>query len=225
MLHCCIDVDITSKLLASDYCVIFLELWVMRYLKKTEPQEHILNLNNKKWSNPEIRQILHKEVMRNINCNSYFGYSDISNIHKSHKSCTSITSLAQVCTSLNTKIGTKSAWDATNTLQGWLPKTRPSFSMIMKCPNGSLHQTPKENSEVFCDHFWALYGRQPHFNKSVLHDLLQHPVFEECDHLPTDKVIIDATCKLKVIIKWAEPFKCVFFSFQRYSDIRETTLL
>ena len=81
MLHCCIDVDITSKLLASDYCDIFLELWVMRYLKrKTEPHEHILNLSNKKWSNPVIRQILYKEVMRNINYNSYFGYSDISNI-------------------------------------------------------------------------------------------------------------------------------------------------
>ena len=40
-------------------------------------------------------------------------------------------------------------------------------------------------------------GRQPHFNKSVLDDLLQHPIFEGCDHLPTDKEIIDSTHKLK----------------------------
>ena len=67
----------------------------------------------------------------------------------------------------------------------------------MKCPYGSLCQTPKENSVVFCDYFQALYGRKPHLNKSVLDDLMQQPIFEGCDHLPTDMEIIDATHKLK----------------------------
>ena len=56
-------------------------------------------------------------------------------------------------------------------------------------------QTPKQNSEVFCDHFRTLYGRQPHFDESVLEELPQHPIFIRCDHLPTE--IIDATHKLK----------------------------
>ena len=45
----------------------------------------------------------------------------------------------------------------------------------------------------FCDHYRTLYGRQRHFDESVLDDLPQHPVFEACDHLPADKEIIDAT--------------------------------
>ena len=39
-------------------------------------------------------------------------------------------------------------------------------------------------------------SRQPHFDDSVLDDLPQHPIFEGCDNLPTEKEIIDATRKL-----------------------------
>ena len=60
------------------------------------------------------------------------------------------------CASLNTNIGKKSAWDAINTFKGGLSKPRPSSSNQMKCPDGSLCQTPKENSEVFCDYFQTL---------------------------------------------------------------------
>ena len=38
-----------------------------------------------------------------------------------------------------------------------------------------------------------LYGRQPHFDESVLDGLPQHSIFEGCEHLPTDKEFIDAT--------------------------------
>ena len=65
----------------------------------------------------------------------------------------------------------------------------------MKHPDGSLCQIVKVNSEVFCDHFRTLYGRQPHFDESVLDDLPQPSIFVGCDHLPTD--IIDATHKLE----------------------------
>ena len=82
------------------------------------------------------------------------------------------------------------------TLKGGLSKTKPSSSKKMKHPNGFLCQTPKEISEVFCDHFQALYGRQPHFDESVLDDLPPQPIFEGCDLLPTDKKIIDATHRL-----------------------------
>ena len=57
------------------------------------------------------------------------------------------------CVSLSTNIGIKSAWDAINTLKGGLSKTKPSSSKQMERADGSLYQTPKENSEVFCDHF------------------------------------------------------------------------
>ena len=57
----------------------------------------------------------------------------------------------------------------------------------MKCPDGFSCQTPKGNSELFYDHFRTLYGRQPHFDESVLDHLRLHPVFEGLDHLPTDK--------------------------------------
>ena len=67
----------------------------------------------------------------------------------------------------------------------------------MKRPAFLLCQTPKESSEVFFEHFRTLYGRQAHFDESVHDDLLQHPIFEGCDHLPTGKEIIDATHKLK----------------------------
>ena len=102
-----------------------------------------------------------------------------------------------LCISLNTNIGTKSAWDARNTLKRGLSKTKPCSSKQMKHPDGSLCQTPKENSEVFCDDLGTLYGRQPHFDKSALDDLPQRPIFKGCDLLPTDKEIIDATHKLK----------------------------
>ena len=39
-------------------------------------------------------------------------------------------------------------------------------------------------------------SRQSHFDDSVLDDLPQHPIFEGCDNLPTEKEIIDATRKL-----------------------------
>ena len=38
---------------------------------------------------------------------------------------------------------------------------------------------------------------KPYLDETVLVDLPQHPIFEGCDHLPTDKEIIDATYKLK----------------------------
>ena len=52
----CIAATITSQLLDSDHCVIFLKLRVMRRLKrKTKPRQHNLNLDHKKLSDPEIR--------------------------------------------------------------------------------------------------------------------------------------------------------------------------
>ena len=66
----------------------------------------------------------------------------------------------------------------------------------MKRPDGSLCRTPGEISEVSCDHFRAPYNRQPRFDKSILNDLPQHQIFEEFDHLPTDKEIISTAHKL-----------------------------
>ena len=52
MLHRCIDAGITSQLLDSDHCAIFLKLRVMRLLKrKIQPHQHILNLDHQKLSN------------------------------------------------------------------------------------------------------------------------------------------------------------------------------
>lgn len=56
----------------------------------------------------------------------------------------------------------------------------------MKCPDASLCQIPKGNSQLFYDHFRTLYSRQPHFDKSVLDHLWLHPVFKGFDRLPTD---------------------------------------
>ena len=50
-----------------------------RLNRKSEPRQHILNLDHQKSSNPEIRKNLCKDVMRNINCNSEFSYSEVSN--------------------------------------------------------------------------------------------------------------------------------------------------
>ena len=44
-------------------------------------------------------------------------------------------------------------------LKGGFSETKPSSSNQIKCPDSSFCQTPKENSEVFCDHFQTLYGR------------------------------------------------------------------
>ena len=63
------------------------------------------------------------------------------------------------CVSLNTNIRTKLAWGAINTLKRGLSKIKPSSFKQMKRPDGSSYQTPKENSEVFCDHNRTLYGR------------------------------------------------------------------
>ena len=59
--------SITSQLLDSDHCVIFLTLWVMRRFKtKTKPCQSILNLNHQRLSNPEIKNNLCEEVMRTM---------------------------------------------------------------------------------------------------------------------------------------------------------------
>ena len=51
----------------------------MRRLKrKTEPRQHILNLDHQKLSNPVIRKKICEEVTKNINCNSDSSYSEVS---------------------------------------------------------------------------------------------------------------------------------------------------
>ena len=46
---------VLHQLLDGDHCAIFLKLQVMRHLKrKTEPNQHILNLDHQKLSNPKI---------------------------------------------------------------------------------------------------------------------------------------------------------------------------
>ena len=80
MLRHCIDACITSWSLDSDYSTVFLKLQVLRRLnRKTKPHQHILNLDHQKLSNPDFRENLWEEVMRNINGNLDFSYSDVSN--------------------------------------------------------------------------------------------------------------------------------------------------
>ena len=99
------------------------------------------------------------------------------------------------CKTINNKYGTKEAWNATNDLKRGLSKTKPYANKQMKWPDGSICLRPEENSEVFCKHFRTLYGRQAHYDESVLP---QQPVYDECcDYLPTDQEIRDATHKLK----------------------------
>ena len=89
MIQRCIDAGVTSQLLDSDHCAIFLKLRVMRRIKrKTEPCKDILNLDHQKISNPEIRKNLCEKVLGNINCNTDFSYSSIDRSKKRrHEIC------------------------------------------------------------------------------------------------------------------------------------------
>ena len=97
MLRRCIDACITSWSLDSDYSPVFLKLQVMRHLnRQIKPHQHILNVDHQKLSNPDFRKNLCEEVMRNINGNLDFSYSDVSSaVVKSTSNVLSKTDKAQ----------------------------------------------------------------------------------------------------------------------------------
>jgi hypothetical protein len=103
------------------------------------------------------------------------------------------------CSVLNSSAqrGTGEAWKAVLNLRSGLSKTTPSNVKPMKKSDGTVCTTPEENAEVFRKHFEQLYGRKPEYDPTVLDDLPQHPVANDCDHLPTDDEIRKAVMLLK----------------------------
>ena len=107
------------------------------------------------------------------------------------KQCSTINNSAQ------NKRGTGEAWKAVSTLRSSLLKTTPANVKPMKKSDGTVCTTPEENAEVFRKHFEKLYGRQPEYDPTVLDNLPQQPVANDCDHLPTDEEIHKAVLLLK----------------------------
>ena len=135
------------------------------------------------------------------------------------------------CTNLNAQNnrGTSEAWTAVGNLRTGLSKTAPANIKPMKKSDGTVCSTPEENAEVFRQHFEKLYGRKPAYDPTVLDDLPQHPVVNECDHLPTD----DEVCKAVQLLKNTGPgetgisahvWKCLLNSSETFSLIKQFVL-
>ena len=100
------------------------------------------------------------------------------------------------CNNIN-DFGTKKAWDSIKILKGSLMKIRPSVQKQMKKTDGSVCQTPKENADVFFNHFKNLFDQEGSYDPTVLDELPQHQIQEGYDHHPTDEEIRKAILKLK----------------------------
>ena len=92
-------------------------------------------------------------------------------------------------------------------------------------PDGSKCQTPAENADVFRMHFDSLYGRTANFDPSVIDLLKQHPVVDNCDHVPTDDEIRTATRKLRDSGPGdsglcAQTWKCLLKSEETFSVLK-----
>ena len=80
MFHRCIDAGVTSPILDSDHCAIYLKLRVMKRLKKkTNPRQRMLNFDHSKLSEPYFREKLCEEVKTATNSASHLSYTDLSN--------------------------------------------------------------------------------------------------------------------------------------------------
>ena len=101
--------------------------------------------------------------------------------------------LRQQCNKLNSGIlnarGTKPAWDAVGKMKLGMAKTRPNNVKNMKRLNKSVCKTPKENAQVFKEHFEKLFSRSTNYDESVLEMLYQLTPAEDLDHPPTDEEI------------------------------------
>ena len=72
---------------------------------------------------------------------------------------------------LNTKCGTKQAWDTVKLFRKVLAKTKHSSFKQMKRSDETICNTPKENAEVVQSHFQALFDREAIYDESVLEEL------------------------------------------------------
>ena len=121
--------------------------------------------------------------------------------------------------------GTSEAWKAVGKLRTGLSKISPSNVKPMRKTDGTLCSTPEENAEVFRSHFEKLYARRPAYDPTVLDDLPQHPVVNDCDHLPTDNEIRKAVQLLKNTGPGesginAQIWKCLLDSAETYPLIK-----
>ena len=100
------------------------------------------------------------------------------------------------CNELNNAFGTKAAWDTISKLKSGISKTRPASVKQMKKTDGSTCQTPKENAEVFREHFQKLYEREADYDSTVIDMIHQEAIVEGLDHEPSDEEIKEAVGKL-----------------------------
>ena len=94
-------------------------------------------------------------------------------------------------------LGTKQAWESIKNLKGTLTKVKPSSTKPMIKSDGTVCNTPEENTEVLHLHFQSLYEKEGTYESSVFEELSQYQVHKGLDHTPTDKEIRTATLKLK----------------------------
>ena len=122
--------------------------------------------------------------------------------------------------------GTGVAWKAVKNLRDGLEKTVPANVKPMKKADGSLCKTPEENAEVFRVHFEKLFSKTPSYDPTVLEDLPQKPVVEDCDAPPTDEEIAKAVKQLKNSGPGesgvnAKVWKCLLKSPETYALIKK----
>ena len=138
--------------------------------------------------------------------------------------------IEEQCDSLNNAAlnsrGTGVAWKAVKNLRDGLEKTAPANVKPMKKADGSLCKTPEENAEVFRVHFEKLFSKTPSYDPTVLEDLPQKPVVEDCDAPPTDEEIAKAVKQLKNSGPGesgvnAKVWKCLLKSPETYALIKK----
>ena len=134
------------------------------------------------------------------------------------------------CSSLNSAAfnnrGTAEAWSAVDKLRKGLSKTVPANVKPMKKEDGTSCSTPEENAQVFRSHFEKLYSRPANYDPTVIDELPQHAVAQQCDQLPTDDEIRKAVQKLRNSGPGdtgicAQAWKCLLKSEETYPLIKQ----
>ena len=60
---------------------------------------------------------------------------------------------------------------------------------MQKKTDGSVCQTPKENADIFFNHFKNLFDQERSYDPTVLDGLPQYQIQESYDHHPTEEEI------------------------------------
>ena len=92
--------------------------------------------------------------------------------------------------------GSSKYWDTISRLRSGLVKTKSCRQTQMRKADGSRCSSPRENADVFKEHFSKLYARQPRFDATIIESIDQLPIRYVLADMPPDVEIKRAVRQL-----------------------------